>query len=114
MAYVFFILGFSTIVARPTYGQEDTIEQLKLILSTELIVHQEKFVISFQGVNPAQLLYPENSKQRYMTFSSKYDTIINETAVRYTQFASIVIAYLSADKYYTEEASRLIYISVQP
>jgi len=104
MAYFLLILGFSTIVARPTYGQEDTVEQLKLILSTELTVHQEKFILSFQGINPAQILYPDNSNQRYMTFSSKYDTIINETAVRYTQFASIVIAYLSADQYHTEEA----------
>jgi len=39
-------------------SHEDSMEQLKLELSHELKEHQEKNIVWFQGVNPAQLVYP--------------------------------------------------------
>jgi len=82
--------------------QQTSIQKLQFALSSELLAHQEKFVVSFQGINPAQLLYPNNIYQQYATFSSDYNTKINETSVRFTNVFSIFLVNSSVDKEYTK------------
>jgi len=87
-------------------SQDDSVKQLKFVLSSEKAAHQEKFVLLFQGINPAQVLCPENRNQRYMTFSSNYNTRLRETksnqTAKFTQLQSVVLAYLGVYKEYTQ------------
>jgi len=100
----FFLVVFSLLLLRIN-SQKGSMEKLKFVLRNELKAHQEKYVVSLQGLNPARLLCPENSYQRYMTFSSEHYNSINETSGRFSQLNSIVIAYLSdrLDSYNTEK-----------
>jgi len=58
----------------------------------------------FQGIDPAQLVHPDITYQRYMTYSPKYNSIIKETSVRFTQVYSLVLAFFSENKYNTTRA----------
>jgi len=102
MAHLFSRLIILSLLLKQINSYKTSLKQLKPALLSELLAHQEKFVISFQGVNPAQILYPKNTYQRYMTFSPKYNRTINETGIKYTPRDNIVIAYLSGDKVNTK------------
>jgi len=100
------LLGVLLIFSTRTSSQEDSVEQLKLAMSNELAIHQHKFVVSFFGINPGQLLCPKNSNQRYMTFASNYRSKINESIGRYSQLYSIVFANFSFIHKYIENTFR--------
>jgi len=104
MAYLLSILVLHLVLATEIDPLTDSVEQLNRALSSELSNYQENFVLSFQGINPAQTLLSDNSYQRYMTFSSKYNIKINVTSVRLNQFHSIVVTNFSVDKQNTVKA----------
>jgi len=100
MAILVYFLEVLLIFTTHINCQKDSVEKLKLAMSSELATHERKFVLSFQGINPAQLLCPKNSYQWYMTFSSKYSTKVNETFGRFAQLQSIVCTNFSVKHKY--------------
>jgi len=103
MTLLVHLLGVLLLFTTYINCQEDSVEKL-IALSSELTNHENKFVASFQGVNPAQILCPENSYQSYMTFSLNYRTKINETFGRFTQLHCIVFANVTVQQKYNENA----------
>jgi len=98
---VFWFFVVSAFLTPQIHSQEDTVEQLKLSLSTEILNRHEKFIISFQEITPAQILYPKNNYQQYMAFSSKYNSTLKANLGKFAQLHSVDIAYLSVHRFST-------------